>query len=293
MQMKRTKQELEHRRRLAVQRVKEGMSTQVVAQVLGVSMRSVQRWVKAERSGGPQALAARPYPGHPKLTAAQAARVVGWLQRKPTEFGFPTELWTGRRVAQLIERELGVSFHPRYVCAWLKRHNFSPQKPRRVPRERDPAKIDRWLQNDWSRIKKKWQAGAHLMLIDESGLMMAPLVRRSWAVRGCPPVLKHKASHRDRVSVIAALSYPPRRVRPTLYFESLPQGYYNGERAAAFVRQLLRQVRGPVIAVRPSGTSSRKKACSRDRIARATAGRTFSQDMQRHCGPSTSSAYGR
>lgn len=92
------------------------------------------------------------------------------------------------------------------------------------------------------------------MLIDESGLMMAPLVRRTQAPRGQTPVLRQKGSHRDRVSVIAALSYPPVRSCPTLYFQTLPRAYVNGERAAVFLQHVLRHVRGPVIVLWDRGS---------------------------------------
>src|SRR5438270_3673730 len=53
--------------------------------------------------------------------------------------------------------------------------------------------------------KKAQREQAQLVLIDESGLLMAPLVRRTWAVRGQTPVLQQRGKHRERVSVAAAL----------------------------------------------------------------------------------------
>jgi transposase len=58
-------------------------------------------------------------------------------------------------VAELIRGEWGIGLNPRYLCAWLRERGFSPQKPRRRARERDPAAIDRWLAVDWPRIKKR------------------------------------------------------------------------------------------------------------------------------------------
>jgi len=52
----------------------------------------------------------------------------------------------------------------------------------------------------------------------------------------------------------AALSVSPRRRRQSLYFRSYPQQYVNSERTAAFVRSLLRHLRGPVIVVWDGGT---------------------------------------
>ena len=54
---------------------------------------------------------------------------------------------------------------------------------------------------------------ACLLWLDESGLLMAPLVRRSWAPQGQPSLLPQKAAHREKVSVAAALWLNPLRNR--------------------------------------------------------------------------------
>lgn len=148
--------ELEHRRLLAVQRVLEGYSTEEVAEFLDVDPRSVRRWVATYRRAGGAALVARPVPGRPpKLTRTQEKVIRRWLAEKPTEHGFSTDLWTGPRVAHLIRQEFDVAINPKYITVWLRRRGFTPQKPRRVPRQRDPEAIAAWLASDWPRIKKK------------------------------------------------------------------------------------------------------------------------------------------
>lgn len=102
--------------------------------------------------------------------------------------------------------------------------------------------------------EKKVAAGAHLLLIDESGLMLAPLVRRTLAPRGQTPDLKQKASHRDRVSVVAGLSLsPPKRRRPGLFFQTHPKGYINNVKSVEFLREALRHLRGPVVVLWDNG----------------------------------------
>ena len=65
---------------------------------------------------------------------------------------------------------------------------------------------------------------AHLVLIDESGLFLNPLVRRSWALRGKTPVIGGDGGHRKKVSVIGAVSVSPAAKRLGLYFATLPDG---------------------------------------------------------------------
>ena len=100
-----TAQALERRRRLAVTRVLEGYPIREGAAFLGVTERSVNRWLEACRqSGDLDALQAKASPGRPrKLTRRQERTVLGWLTKWPTAFGFAGELWTSRRLAALIE----------------------------------------------------------------------------------------------------------------------------------------------------------------------------------------------
>jgi transposase len=148
--------ELEHRRRLAIARLSEGYSVDEVADFLGVSIRTVWRWLALARGDGPDGLSSRPVPGRPrKLTPTQEKVVLRWLHDSPTEHGFATELWTAARIAQRIEQEFGIIFNPRYLSSWLRDRGLTPQKPQRVARERDPKAIRRWLAADWPRIKKR------------------------------------------------------------------------------------------------------------------------------------------
>lgn len=152
----RSAQELENRRRLAVARVNEGYSQTDVARFLGVNVRSVRTWVARYRDEGEPGLAASTAPGQtPRLTPEQGLVVLGWLAKPATEFGFATELWTAPRVAKLIEKQFEVVYHPRYLNEWLTARGITPQKPRRVPRERDQAEIDRWAAEELPRIKKR------------------------------------------------------------------------------------------------------------------------------------------
>jgi transposase len=149
-------QELEYRRRLAVQRVRDGYSVEQVADFLGVHPASVRRWAAQARRSGLRALAARPPSGRPpKLTHNQEKVVRRWLRHSPSEHGFLGDLWSAPRLAQLIRREFGVRFNPRYLARWLRKRGFTPQLPRRVPRERDRQKLDDWLAHDWPRIRKR------------------------------------------------------------------------------------------------------------------------------------------
>jgi transposase len=251
-----TPAELERRRLLAVQRVREGYSSEEIADVSGVDPGSVRRWVAAWRNQGVDGLAARSAPGRPpKLTTTQEKIVRRWLADKPTDHGFATELWTAPRLVLLIEQEFGVHFHPDYLTTWLRQRGYTPQLPRRVPRERDEREIARWLAEDWPRIKRRARRrGAALVLMDESGLLMAPLRRRSWAVRGEPPQMRQKAQHREKVSVAGALWLTPSRDRLALASQTLVDGYFTNVEVAEFLTGAVQWLEAPLIVIWDGGT---------------------------------------
>lgn len=83
------------------------------------------------------------------------------------------------------------------------------------------------------------------MFADESGFLLLPPVLRTWAPRGCTPVLRHR-TRRDKISVISGIAVSPRRRRVALYYDFHRHNIRHQE-VYAFVRQLLRHLRGPVI----------------------------------------------
>jgi transposase len=156
MRPKGTSAELERRRRDAVAMLRRGVKAADVARALRVSLVSVGRWRKTALDGGVAALAAKPAVGRPpKLSAARRRRLLDLLRQGPTRHGFGTELWTLARVAEVIERRFGVSYHPSQVWRILLSLGWTCQKPQRLARERDEAAIARWRRVDWPRIKKR------------------------------------------------------------------------------------------------------------------------------------------
>ena len=108
-----------------------------------------------------------------------------------------------------------------------------------------------------ARQKKAREPNATLAFTDESGFLMLPLLRRTLAPRGHTPVLRHKASHRDKVSVAAALTPSPARGHVSLYYQTCPDAHVDVEVYAGFLNAVLRQVRNPLVLVHDRGNVHR------------------------------------
>jgi putative transposase len=146
-------------------KIRRGQLSQAqLARDLGVCRSAVNQWYAAWRAAGLRALRRRPHRGRPpKLTAAQWRALRGLLRRGARAAGFPTEQWTLRRIAQLIRRRFGVSYHHRYLERPLKAHGLTLQRPAVQARERSEVLVRAWLTRDWDAVKKRLAAsGARL-----------------------------------------------------------------------------------------------------------------------------------
>ena len=237
--------ELERRRRRAVEAVASGQRPGDVARTLGVARASVYRWLElAKRTDG---LAAKPHPGPAtRLSATQHKRLAKLLLQGAKAHGWSNELWTCARIAVLIQRHFGVSFHHDHVGRILReRLNWTPQKPRRRARERNEAKVRYFRKVKFPRLAhESRQRGAHLVFLDESGYMLTPTVRRTWAPRGSKPLLDCW-DRRDRLSAISCLTVSPKAGRMNLYFRVLPHNVKAND-VVNFLRELKRSLGGPL-----------------------------------------------
>jgi transposase len=145
----------EARRLQAWHLLQKGWPQRHIAEALGVSAAAVSQWLKRGREGGLQALCHRPPPGAPRrLAPERLARLPDMLRRDPEAYGFRGQLWTRKRVAEVIRVACGIRYHATSVGRLLKAMRWSPQKPMRRARQRDEAAIARWRTETWPAIKK-------------------------------------------------------------------------------------------------------------------------------------------
>lgn len=133
-----------------------------VAQALGVSPQTASRWHRSWQEGGRQALAGIGRAGRPpRLSDKQVAQVEKALLRGPRAQGYPTDMWTLARVAEVIDKVTGVRYAPTQTWTILrKRLGWTRQRPARRAVERNEEAIASWVNHDWPRIKRGPAGGA-------------------------------------------------------------------------------------------------------------------------------------
>jgi len=94
-------------------------------------------------------------PGRPpKLKAAEQRRLLRVLLKGPLAHGYSTNMWTTARIAEVITREFGVSYHRDHIGRLMHGLNWRHQKPEKRAVERNEEAIEQWKRKDWPRAKK-------------------------------------------------------------------------------------------------------------------------------------------
>lgn len=123
----------------------QGWSGQRIAEALGVTAGAGSQWLKRAREGGWEALRTQPPPGPtPRLTPEQRQMLPDLLRPGAEAYGFIGDVWTTKRVAVVIRREFGVSYHPAHVSRLMRAIGWSLQRPRRRASQRKEAATAAW-----------------------------------------------------------------------------------------------------------------------------------------------------
>ncbi len=134
----------------------QGWKQRDIAAALGVTQGAVSQWLQRGRQGGIAGLRRRPAPGsQPRLTPAQQTELTNLLAQGAAAFGFLGDVWTTKRVAALIKRWFGVSYHRAHVSRLLRALGVRVQTPMTRATQRDDVVIQSWWTERWLELKKR------------------------------------------------------------------------------------------------------------------------------------------
>jgi transposase len=241
---------LERRRRRAVELTARGEPRATVARILGVHPKTLARWVRAARRPG--GLAARPQASPaPGLSDDQLCDLETLLLQGAKAHGWHNEFWTAARVARVIERHFDRAYHPEHVRKILKRRlKWTPQKPNQQNVDRDDEAIESWCREAFPAIMRAAAVrGADVVFVDETGFMLDPTVRRTFAPRGRTPALKVANPH-ARISVVGGVAVRPGTAEVGMQYGMLGDNLnFRWPTIAQFIRTLRSKLGRPLTVI--------------------------------------------
>lgn len=180
------------------------------------------------------------------MTDDDCRRLESLLLEGPVAHGWANDLWTTARIARVIEKEFGVKYHPGHVSKILKRRLiWTCQRPKQHYKDRDDKAIAQWVAEEFPVIATAAAARrAWMVFIDETGFMLVPTVRRTYAPRGQTPIHRTGDPH-GRISGIGAIAISPGRGRLRLRYALLAnQVNFRGPSIVQFLQNLRSELGG-------------------------------------------------
>jgi transposase len=143
-----------------------------------------------------------------KLSSKQLAALKRILKKGALRHGYQTELWTLKRVGDIIEKEFDVKYNTTHVWRVLRSLGFSAQIPLLKAVERNEKAIKEWITERWPQIVQTAQKEDTVVFFyDESCVQSQPNVRKTWAPRGRRPEIRVKQGSRDKLSIVSAVTW--------------------------------------------------------------------------------------
>ena len=183
-------QSLLEKRKTIVKMKKAGFKKSKIAETCGVSRPMVDAVLSLYEKGGMNALKPKTRGRKERekrlLSANQESEIQKLIRdKRPEQLKFKFALWTREAVAELVRSKFGVKLAKRTVGDYLKRWNFTPQKPIVRAYEQNPEAVKKWLEEEYPKIKADAVCeNAEIHWADETAIVNTDVRGRSYAPCG-------------------------------------------------------------------------------------------------------------
>lgn len=218
---------------------KQGRIFKEISAITGIHRSTCIAWWGLYKSEGKKALKikkrGRPVGSCRKLHQDQEKELKKAITDKcPDQLKLPFALWTRIAVQQLILQLWGTKIPIRTIGDYLKRWDFTPQKPLKKAYKQNPKAVKAWLDEDYPGITKRAKReNAEIHWGDETGLCNDSYHGRSYAPRGETPAIKLHPRCK-RVNLISSVTNQG-KVRFMIYKDRM-----NADTLIKFMKRLIK-----------------------------------------------------
>lgn len=233
---------LEERRKQAVRLYQSGKckSHTEIGEIVGAHRNTVGEWIKSWKERGLRALkvkkSGRPIGFGRRLLPHEEAEIQkDLIDHCPDQLKLPFALWTRQAVRLHIKVSLEIEIPVRTMGEYLKRWNFTPQKPLKKAYQRNEEHVQKWLHKAYPTIRKQAKSeDADIFWGDETGICNDETKGRSYAPKGKTPVQNLNPVH-EKVNMISAITNQ-RKAHFMFYRETM-----TAQLLIQFMERLIRQ----------------------------------------------------
>ncbi len=145
----------QYRLELVVKLHQEGHTQVKIAELSQLSQSRVSTILKIYRQKGKSGLQIKSPPGRPAgLKDEDLTKLGQILKAEALAWGFPTDGWTLKRIAKVVEAEFGKPYSLEHIRRLLKKIGFSRQRPQAKDYRQDNQAVESWQTQKLPMLKK-------------------------------------------------------------------------------------------------------------------------------------------
>ncbi|GBC59195.1 IS630 family transposase [Desulfonema ishimotonii] len=218
---------------------KKGFTYKEISEITGVHFTTICTWWKIYEREGQKGIEIKKRgrePGSGRSLSPDREKEIRTKIRdgKPDELGLPFALWTRRAVRDFIRSLYSFEMPIRTVGEYLKRWDYTPQKPLKKAYRQKPEAVRKWIDEEYPAIRKKAKAeNGEIHWCDETGLCNTGYHGRGYAPKGrTPEISVHPRC--ERVNLVSTVTNQG-KIRFMLY-----DGKMNADTLVRFTKRLIK-----------------------------------------------------
>lgn len=190
----------------------KGKSTNEIVDLTGAKKRHIQSTVKKYKECGMEGIAlkkmGRPTNKNTILTGEQEEKLKSTIiENTPDVYKLNGFLWNMKNLIALIVILFGIQVKRSTLSVYLKRWEYTPQRPAIHNKKQNPEAVRVWLEEEYPKIKKRAKdEGCEIFWADETGVQNQCNYQIGYAPKGETPVARLNQERKIRVNLISAIN---------------------------------------------------------------------------------------
>ena len=226
-------------KKVALRLRQKGKKVREICELTGLSDKTVRMAFAAYDNGGIDAIKpkirGRKTGEKRTLTPDQEKEIISLLvDKNPGQMKLKGCMWNRDNIREMIKSKYGISMPIRTVGEYLKRWDFTVQRPAKRESNQKTELVETWLNKEYPRIHNAAKnEGAEIFWGDETAVQNVANYARGYSPKGQTPVLKIQAKkmHINMISAISNIG----KLHFLLYSDAV-----NSDRLIEFMKALLK-----------------------------------------------------
>ena len=245
-------------RYLVINLILEKIPRYKITKATGVSLSAIAKYWKIYKKFGLNGLTLKKRGpktwNNSKLTKDQITKLMETLTEcTPSVFDLSYCLWSRQSIQDLIYKFWKIYVPLRTITDYMKKLNFTAQKPIKRAYQQNPKNIKKWLEEDYPNIvKRAYKENSEIHWLDETAIFSNSNYLRGFSPKGKTPIIQMKAKY-IKINIISFIT----NKRKMRFLSS--KKFINTDKLIEFTEGLCKEIDHKVFLILDNASTHRSK----------------------------------